>query len=139
MFHFESNTYLEFLLDHSPLNDVRIRTWERMFPGCSEDIGEIFDTLLPTPKQVSTWKMTWFESTPYKLSIDVDVDDMVKSRVKSRIYEKTKELGIHPYFWEYYQEQKGDLNDVEAPDLIVLTPTVAFYKEEHLVMFKLAW
>lgn len=129
----------DFFVYNSPINDVRLRTWERRFPGCGDDFGEIFGTMMPTPKEVAAWKESWFATTPYQMPVEVEsFDDLLSNRVKVRINDVANRCGIHPYFWEYWKRQEKDWEN-GSEHTIILNPTVSFYKEEHLVMFKLAW
>ena len=115
--------------------------WERNFPGIGDQLGEIFNTQMPTPKQIAEWKMTWYETTPYQMKIvDRPINELISpSGTKEEVYQLTKSLGIHPYFWEFWNDRREEEGDPWDIPQVVLTPTISFYYEEHHVMFKLAW
>ena len=137
----ESFEYLEYALKNSPLSDVRRRQWEKLYPGCTHEFGEIFDTEMPTPEAVASWKMGWVEKTPnYMVMEDAQPSDLVVTPgIKEEIHQTCHRLGIHPYFWDYWVHREArwypDTNRTEHN----VEPRVSFYTAEQLVMFKLAW
>ncbi|SRR6056297_924350 len=138
--------YYDYIVKNSPLNDVRLQAWEKLYPGCGDEFGEIFGTQMPTPKEVATWKMGWIETTPYQFVVtDRGVNEMLMTPgVKEDIFQLASSLGIHPYFWEFWKHRETrketqGLFDHEEFDVVVLYPTVSFFYEEHHVMFKMAW
>jgi len=123
------------------LSDVRLRQWEKLYPGCTERFGEIFNTQLPTTADVARWKMSWYETTTnYMVLEDAQPSELVVNPgIKEEIYQTCHRLGIHPYFWEYWTHRETlwlpDLDRVET----AIEPRVSFFEEQDLVMFKLAW
>lgn len=83
---------------------------------------------------IATWKSEWIETSPYRMtimyngSIAAYHDTGKKLSLRKQVSNVTEQAKIHPYFW----------------DLIGRWPyrdrfEVVFFKEEHLVMFKLSW
>lgn len=138
---YQPKSYDIHLVENSPLNDVRLRIWERNFPGIGDHLGEIFNTQMPTPLEVAKWKLTWYETTPYQMKIlDRELTALLMTPgVREEIYQLGVKLGIHPYFWEYWQHRREELGDPGDIPQVIITPMLSFYYEEHHVMFKLAW
>jgi len=128
------------MLKNVPANDIRLRYWERLYPGCSEQFGEVFGTQCPKPSDVAEWKNTWRESTPYFVKIAMKPQAYVdNSQIKLDINEVCQSLGIHPYFWDYYKEVWSEADETGSNFFTYVSPRVSFYFEEHAVMFKLGW
>jgi len=132
-----------------PLRTVRSRLWEAKFPGCTDDFLEVFGSREPTVKQVSLWKQSWFEDTPNTFLIgNLRAADIfnANANVKERIHTLADQCGIHPYFYEFWTRMRNvvgqDINPYDPgvdAHITQVDPLISFYKEEHLVMFKLAW
>lgn len=127
-------------LTEMPLSDVRLRQWEKQYPGCSTQFEEVFGTKNPSIKQVSEWKNTWNESTKYYMPIEGHQSyvAVVSPGLKEEIHQTCYRIGIHPYFWDYWIKR----NTYQVNDFNTFTevePRASFYFEEHLIMFKLAW
>lgn len=128
-------------LKAKPLSDVRLRQWEKLYPGCSDQFEEIFGTRNPSVSQVSSWKDTWNTTTKYFMVIDgkQPSDIVVRPGIKEKIYQTCHEIGIHPYFWDYWIKRIACPDDPTWYITIDAEPRASFYFEEHLIMFKLAW
>lgn len=134
-------SYKDHPLKNSPLNDRRLLMWEKKFPGIGDQLGEIFDTQMPTPKEIAQWQLTWYETTPYRMEIlDRPVSELLSPRgTADEIARLVNQLGIHYYFWVFWQDRTEDEGQPGDIPQVVITPTMSFYYEEHHVMFKMAW
>jgi len=112
------------------LANVRILMWEKLYPGYMSDFEEVFGDRYPAVKKVSRWKNNWYDRTPYKMRVD-PVANRARHSTRVLIQATTERIGVHPYFWDFWVEP-AELSRTGYP-------TVSFFKEEHLVMFKLAW
>jgi hypothetical protein len=131
---------MDFMLYNEPLTDIRLKIYERQYPGSVDDIGKIFNTHLPTPKEVGEWKTSWVTTTPSKLVISNDLSFYYSPDIyKAKCHVVAKQLGIHPYFWEYWHAKEGRRNISGDDDMIGVNGNISFFFDEHLIMFKLAW
>jgi len=126
------------------LRNKTLLTWERFYPGCTEDIVEIFGTARPNIGRVAKWKNKWYQTTPYQFAlsgVDYEWGHKPNDKIKEEIEVTARRVGIHQYFWDFYVARCVDRVDhgTSITHTTTMTPTVSFYKEEHLVMFKLAW
>lgn len=131
--------------------NIRVRSWEKLYPGCTEDFIGIFDSPAPTPKQVAKWKTDWILETPFRFllhelpiedGVSIEPETLYAKRAKALVEKTAKAAGIHPYFYEFWVEEIEVYDkDVGLMGLnyTLLNPFVAFFKGEHLVMFKLSW
>lgn len=110
---------------------------------------EYFGTLDVSMKFLSEWKMSWIEDTPHQIHLmDLTATQVFDGdgTVKASVVRCADFCGIHPYFYEYWVQKdnvvtsdiaEGD--NINAGYIVKVYPTVSFLKEEHLIMFKLAW
>jgi hypothetical protein len=133
---------------NNDLKNIRLRTWEKFYPGCSEDFQEIFGTDSPSISAIGEWKTSWYQTTPYRFNIsNRPVQDItVEGKLRQEVEATAKYVGIHPYFWDFWVDREEiTTSDVASGDninagyILLVRPTVSFFKEEHHVMFKLAW
>ena len=127
---------MDFMLFNETMTDIRLKMYERQFPGSVADIGKIFGTELPSPKEVSEWKCNWVEKTENRFIINKNdnfYDDGNIDRVKC--HKVCKHIGVHPYFWEHWRAH----NNSQEYDHLKIASQISFFFEEHLIMFKLAW
>lgn len=127
------------------LTEIRLRQWDKVFPGSIEDVKEIFGTDSPSYKIVAAWRNSWYQTTPYQFAVTAnDVNDhTMPETLRYEVSQTAKQAGIHPYFWDFYVDKKHidldkDLNG-KSGYMRLAVPTVSFFKEEHHVMFKLTW
>ena len=126
------------------LENTRVKAWEKQYPGSAEDIFEIWPDYPPTMRMVAEWKESWIETSPHQFRVvDYDPSQLFdgSGTVKAAVFETAKRCGIHPYFYEYWMHRyRSEKENESEPDYILnIGPRVAFYKDEHLIMFKLAW
>jgi hypothetical protein len=122
------------------LSNIRALAWERKFPGCTDEFRKLFGVELPSPHAVAIWKNSWNERSPHVLELDRKrIQGNYTADLRAEIYAVTERLGIHPYFWEFVKRHDEVESTLPFVPKTVVTPTVTFYYEEHLVMFKLGW
>lgn len=92
--------------------------YERQYPGCKQEILEVFGHL-PTTAQVAEWKATWTDTGTI-----VELDRPVVIR------EVCAKANIHPFF--YQQLTSGKYGPRKS------TKRICFYKDPHAIMFKIA-
>lgn len=111
----------------------RLLIWERRYPGSVEEIGKIFGTQTPHPFVVSEWKRGWAQNSLNTIEIP--------GWTATQLRETCKEFEIHPYF---YQFVNLDIVTQEFMSRTLLhthsrvVEGVVFWKDEHLVRFKLS-
>jgi hypothetical protein len=123
------------LVDYDSYAQVRIKLWEKKFPGCTAEFVEIFGCYLPTPTQLAKWKLTWGGAPANTMSINYKGNrDATLHRyadMKTTVAATAEDMGIHPYYYDFINLRHEVSTGVE--------PAISFYKKEHLVLFKLAW
>lgn len=107
---------------------VRIKLWEKIYPGCYQDIEKVFGKSIPDSNQVAKWKQEWYDTTP----IYININDAMKG------YNTAREAGIHPFFYEIWvcNENQSNIHD-NASMLYNKQRRISFFSEEHLFLFKL--
>lgn len=136
---------------------------EKNFPGYREDMREIFGNDHVDILKISKWKTSWYQKTPNQFIISsqrpgasICASPARYPVMRREIDLVARQCGIHPYFWDYWmaKEQAG-LHDTSygiingglkpgeiepwRSEYAKRGRSVSFYKEEHLVLFKLAW
>jgi len=129
---------------------------EKNFPGYREDMREIFGNDHVDILKISKWKTSWYQKTPNQFIISSQRPGASICASTGRYPVMRREIGlvarqcgIHPYFWDYwmakephntsYDGMKAGEIEPWRSDPAVRGRSVSFYKEEHLVLFKLAW
>ena len=123
------------LVDYNSYAQVRIKLWEKKFPGCTAEFVEIFGCDLPTHPQLAKWKLTWGGAPANTMDINYKCNPRVRSftrnaDLKAAVDATAGDMGIHPYYYDFIRLRTDNLE---------VQPAVSFYKQEHFIMFKLAW
>jgi hypothetical protein len=147
----------------SDTRNIRMWAWEKKYPGCTQEITEIFGGI-PSMQQISKWKKGWVDSLNNEFYIGVfsgfaynrtHAQRLGVKKTHKNIKKIALDCGIHPYFWdtclrtEFDEVKAKELHmamgsikksvHVKQPHIYKTKTMVSFFYREHLVMFKLAW
>jgi hypothetical protein len=105
--------------------NIRSKLWDRQFPGILDDFQEIFGTVNPKMNTVRDWKSTWIDASESVFYVNNANDSLTEQSFRNKIQDTAAGCGVHHYFFQLVP--------------FLYDRTVVFYREQDLVMFKLAW